>query len=61
MYSVFEPWNTYKGKSQYFRIRKEMFQLKEQVYSASMNQNVSDCEFEKITDKENSKANLKVR
>ena len=34
-----------------------MFQLKEQVYSASMNQNVSDCEFEKITDKENSKAN----
>ena len=33
-----------------------MFQSKEQVYSASMNPNVSDCEFEKITDKENSKA-----
>ena len=34
-----------------------MFQSKEQVYSASMNQNVFDCEFEKITEKENSKAN----
>ena len=47
-------------KSQYFRIRKEMFQSKEQVYSASMNQNVFDCELEKITGKENSKANQKV-